>query len=266
MALGEADAASLAQARLQLHVAAQAAALAGRVFAEAEPDWGHVGLYPASDGVLMSRPVGQTGLATGVSVASGEVVAADGSGELGRLTLDGETLDSTIGWLRRSVSEAGMDGAALEIDHEKLPDHGLKSGGAFELARRDNELAELAAWFSAGAEAVGLAASVFETASPVRVWPHHFDVASAIAIPEKGDDALLTIGMSPGDEGYAEPYFYATFWPYPPEEALGPPPEGGHWHSEGWVGAVLKGLGAAPPEERRPRVMRFIKESIEALV
>ena len=46
------------------------------------------------------------------------------------------------------------------------------------------------------------------------------------------------MGLSPGDGTFAEPYFYLLPWPSPPGEL--PKLDGGHWHTEGWTGAVLE--------------------------
>jgi len=45
--------------------------------------------------------------------------------------------------------------------------------------------------------------------------------------------------MTPGDDSYAEPYFYVSPWPYPEPDELPklPPPAG--WHTTEWVGAVM---------------------------
>jgi hypothetical protein len=60
--------------------------------------------------------------------------------------------------------------------------------------------------------------------------------ASAADAPSVG------IGLSPGDEGIAEPYFYVTPWPPPPPaEELPRLSTGGRWHRAGWTGAVLTG-------------------------
>ncbi len=77
----------------------------------------------------------------------------------------------------------------------------------------------------------------------MRVWPHHFDVGSVLPLgAQQGEDApSIGIGLSPGDEGIAEPYFYSTLWPAPDTESLPPLPAGGRWNRDGWTGAVLTG-------------------------
>ena len=70
------------------------------------------------------------------------------------------------------------------------------------------------------------------------------------------------VGMTPGDGGYPEPYFYVTPWPYPNPEVL-PRLATGSWHTEGWTGAVLTGTEALAGEvEERTRA--FLAEAVEA--
>ncbi len=83
----------------------------------------------------------------------------------------------------------------------------------------------------------------------VQFWPHHFDVAllmfSGRRVPgadptdEEAADENMNFGFLPGDEGIAQPYFYATAYPTPNGFADAPLPEGAHWHKQGWTGAVL---------------------------
>ena len=55
-------------------------------------------------------------------------------------------------------------------------------------------------------------------------------------------DALRTVGvgLSPGDEFVAEPYWYVNHGPET-ERAELPPLAAGEWFREGWTGAVLRG-------------------------
>ena len=57
----------------------------------------------------------------------------------------------------------------------------------------------------------------------MRTWPHHYDSATLILLDpaETGEDARsINVGMSPGDGSYAEPYWYVTPWPPPPEKTI----------------------------------------------
>lgn len=80
-------------------------------------------------------------------------------------------------------------------------------------------------------------------ASAVRVWPHHFDIATLITLDDGDAERARSVGvgLSPGDGGIPQPYFYVTPWPYP-ESKFGPKlPWNGYWHSKGWFGAVQRG-------------------------
>ena len=80
-------------------------------------------------------------------------------------------------------------------------------------------------------------------ASPVRCWPHHFDIATLISL-EGGDPEharSIGVGLSPGDESYAEPYFYVSPWPYPESDRLDDIAPIGRWHTAGFVAYVVIG-------------------------
>ncbi len=76
--------------------------------------------------------------------------------------------------------------------------------------------------------------------SPVRCWPHHFDLATLVSFDEESSDVnrSISIGFSPGDESYETPYFYVAPWPYP-EMRLLPDLAHGHWHTDGFLAGVL---------------------------
>ena len=77
-------------------------------------------------------------------------------------------------------------------------------------------------------------------ASPICIWPHHFDMATLMTYPgaTEAETKYLGVGLSPGDKGYDEPYWYITPYPYPDVAKLPELPVGS-WHTEGWVGGVL---------------------------
>jgi hypothetical protein len=103
-------------------------------------------------------------------------------------------------------------------------------------------LAVLARWVADGDALLRAFADTWLVASPVRLWPHHFDVGSMLPLDERRKDASsIGVGLSLGDEGIPEPYLYVTRWPGPVGESLPDLPAGGRWHRAGWTGAVLTG-------------------------
>jgi hypothetical protein len=62
-------------------------------------------------------------------------------------------------------------------------------------------------------------------ASPVHLWPEHFDIAVELG----AEGARGTYGVSPGDPEHTERYAYVSAW--------SPPPAGLFWNATGFAGA-----------------------------
>ena len=135
-------------------------------------------------------------------------------------------------------------------------------GGAYEAAIQAAALPEVPIWFDlAHAVLGGLSekyAGLEPSPSPVRCWPHHFDIATLISLDAGGGEETRSVGvgMTPGDGGYAQPYFYVTPWPYPGATSLPPLREPAFWHTEGWAGAVIEGTALIETEDAEGRRKR----------
>jgi hypothetical protein len=71
-------------------------------------------------------------------------------------------------------------------------------------------------------------------------------------------------GFSTGDEGIAEPYFYITAYPLPPDLPATPLPAGVEWHIQGWQGALLRYsrlVGASDAEDRLLTYFRTVQQA-----
>ena len=140
-----------------------------------------------------------------------------------------------------------MEGAlgtqgALPRRTEEMPDHPVASGAAFDADPA--ALAELARWYGNAALALQEVREGHAGAGAVRVWPHHFDIATLIALDTDADPERarsIGVGMTPGDASYPQPYYYVLPWPTPASDELPLLEGGGRWQREGWVGAVLTG-------------------------
>lgn len=109
----------------------------------------------------------------------------------------------------------------------------------------ENEVNGLGAWFNYGHAALErLVATnpVGVTTPTVRCWPHHFDLGVLFSL-EGGDPETarsIGVGFSPGDENYAEPYFYCSPWPVPDAKTLMELEAPMRWHTDGFVSAVVR--------------------------
>ncbi len=246
----------LSAARLELHFAAQLVSAPGTSLLAPEADFSHTNLnWDPSLGVLAGRHVGSPSRRPALVFESLELAVLEGSLERASLPLAGCTMQQALSWLANRVAD---DASRLAPPTHDMPAHSIADGAPFTETAAEAR-AELAAWFANATACIHAAVAGDRRASIVRCWPHHFDVASLIAI-DAGRDAeearSIGVGFSPGDGSYHQPYFYVTPWPYPPVDALPSLPAGTHWHTEGWIGAVLTAEEViSKPAERQPAVV-----------
>jgi len=248
----------LVAARLTLHWAAQLVAAAGAALVPARADDSHTALHwePARR-ALVGEPIGARAVAL---VLADLALTVDGD----RLDLAGRTRDEALAWL----------GAAFGVAPPAPYPHQPPGEPPERFVPAPAGQAELARWY---ADAALVLAPV--AAAPIRTWPHHFDIATLFELPPRLSGAAtlnggapetarrggrtIGVGLSPGDASYAEPYFYVSPWPYPPDRA-GPPLPAGRWHVEGWLGAVLVGSELVSHADTEAVARRFVDDALAA--
>ncbi len=267
--LGSVDPRQLTDARLQLHWMAQAATAVGKRLLPHQPDYGEQS-FQWSQGLraLVQTPVEaarpfRAGLRPSPPAL---LLASDGDEILRELPLEGRTLEETYGWMSEQVEE--LLGQPLTQPLERpgeLPRHPV--GGGVPFSVRDAEAcAEIARYFADADRLLRQVRDENPGASPVRCWPHHFDVATLIAL-EAGADAesarSIGVGLSPGDDRFSEPYFYVLPWPAPKGD-LSELAGGGWWHTEGWTGAVLEASRFTGAADQARQVEDFLRSAVAA--
>jgi hypothetical protein len=265
-AVGALAPASLADARRQLHHAAQIANAAAMSLLPSQPDDSHTNFeWLAAPRALASNVVpASPAFRVGLRVADCTLLwlSADGAVRA-QMPLDGATMAGGFAWVVERTRDAGADDARLTLrKHYEIPSHAVAHGARFALGD-GGAFRELDRYWSDADAMLRDVAARERGASPVRCWPHHFDVATLIAT---GASSSMNVGMEPGDDSYAEPYFYVSPYPYPSSDALSPLPVG-HWHTEGWTGAVLPSselVREPDPIAQRALVARFIDAAIAA--
>jgi hypothetical protein len=256
----------LSQAKPQLHWAAQLVSAPGTSLLPAETDYSHTNLgWDSKLGVLTGRNVGAEHVRAALVFEGLELLVNDGGRERSSMRLAGHTLKQALAWLGQEV--AG-DETALGLPAHEMPPHAVGEGGAFSDAGTEARV-ELAVWFSNAFGLVREAVAEEATASPVRCWPHHFDVASLITLDAAAsaeEARSIGVGFSPGDGSYDQPYFYVTPWPYPETGDLPPLAAGAQWHTTGWTGAVLTAerLISVAPEEQQRTARQALERGVEA--
>ena len=93
-------------------------------------------------------------------------------------------------------------------------------------------------------------------ASPIRLWPEHFDVAFEQG--EEADGRRAGYGFSPGDEHHPEPYVYVVPW--------AEPPRGPGWTATGFRGAELGYAELRRASDPRAAALAFLRDRRAALL
>lgn len=195
------------------------------------------------------------GKRAGLRVSDGTLFVAEAERPLAALPLAGMTRGDALTWLSRHFDEV------LRLPPHDLPEHDVASGGRFGVPGEEAVL--LARWLGGAATFLEGVTARIPGASTVRLWSHHFDVASLVTL---ATGRSIGLGLSPGDSSYDEPYWYVTPWPYPKHEQR-PQLLMGAWHQQGWVGAVLTREG--PTDDlgdaaTRARVQAFMTDAAAA--
>lgn len=272
--LGAVDPRSLVDVRLQIHWAAQAAAAVGKQLLPGQPDYSEQSFTWDSRlrALVQGLVSGRRPFRAGIRLADPALLFVDGDGSILReLSLDGRTLDDLYDWVREEGEQLHTNPfpKALERPGEDFPVHPVGTGAAFAVTD-PAAFTEVGHYFANADRGLQAVAARNPGASPVRCWPHHFDVATLIALDENAHSETarsIGVGLSPGDGGRAEPYFYVTPWPYPETRDLPPLAGGGIWNTEGWVGAVLEAstfAGSASNGGQERRVAEFLDSAVAA--
>jgi hypothetical protein len=261
-----------------LHAAAQWPSRVGRALLPARADDSHSNLgWDEAHGGLFSHRIEAGGrrLTVGVAFADFSLQVVDVSSSASTfslLLLDGKTEDEVRDWL----------GAALGIGAERLdfplpydlPAPELGTSEPFSNHGLEGAMHELGRWYANAALSLSEVhhARRGETPgpSPVRCWPHHFDIATLVAL-EAGDPEharSIGVGFAPGDAAVAEPYFYVNPWPVPDPRADPVIPAPGHWHTQGFTGAVATAADILAvgdhADDQAAAVLGYLRQSYDA--
>lgn len=273
---GAVPAKELTDARLQLHHAVQLLAAFGQTLVAPRDDDSHRSMtWDAHGRRFVSEGAEQHGeLKVGLRARGLTVSLLRGGTVVSESTHRFDGIESMYAWLEREIGKAvGASGpVVLDRPEYELPDHAVARGEPFS-RYIDVELGELEAWFTYANDALGRLTSAEVGSTPQRCWPHHFDLATLILLDPASaasEGRSVGVGFSPGDAAIDQPYWYVNAYPRPDIDVLPALPDGGHWNTEGWFGAVLRGdriveAGARDRSAHSALTDDFLREAVESV-
>ncbi len=267
-ALGRVAPQALVNARLLAHHALQWPARSARANLKPLPDDSHSSFdWDAALAALVTQPLRTPAgdVRVGLRLTGLALLLVRNGAILDVLQLNGK-LEQVAGvWLDAKLQALGLRAASNAKLPYGLPEHAVAQGARYDLHLQERELGELSRWFAGAAAALEDARERLTDlrTSPVRCWPHHFDIATVATLDAAGAQSARSIGLglSPGDEHYPQPYAYVS--PSPRFERLPDAPPPGRWHVDGWFGTVATGDALLAQANRGQTLMRFLLESVD---
>lgn len=182
--------------------------------------------------------------------------------------LKDKNLEDVLSWLKNNFENQRLDSKEFNLErHYEIPVKTVFEGGMFKVENKQ-AFQELSDYFSNADLVLRAFINELTNATPVRCWPHHFDIATLLNIGEESLQSI-GIGLSPEDSSNNEPYFYVTMWPYPdlnvvefPELIIG------DWNLKGWIGAYLLASEIVKKSDEKLQcemVTTFIENSVQAI-
>ena len=239
--------ASLIDARHMTHKAVQMLSNVARANLLAKDDDSHANLgWNQHLAAFVSRPLmGRDGeVFIALNPARLELRLFPNSDNPAALELHGVPVGDVESWLDDKLADRGLKSAsAISIPYD-MPSE-TESIATYSSEGLSDSIGALSAWFATAASALSEFSDRHSTLSPspIRCWAHHYDIATEVNFPATESDEVRTIGVgfSPGDDHYAEPYFYISPWSDIDKSDLPEPAVTGHWHTDGFTGIIATG-------------------------
>lgn len=219
-------------ARRRFHAASQWLARLAYAYATPLPDDAHSSLIWRGD-LITTVPLGADAVVASLNGITLELRLGDVA-----VSLDGLDEGERESRIRATLSKTGFAPEKLELD---LP-WGTEAPSASHKDEESDVNADsaklLVDLYRTAADRLGEVVESDAGASPVRLWPHHFDIATLLkGAPEAGENATVGVGLAPDDASSDTPYLYVSPWPYL-EGNLPKTPSGWTWHTEGFTALI----------------------------
>ena len=274
--LGSVSAAKLSSAHQQPHLLSQWLARFGRAYLDPAPDDSHTNLEWRRDrSVMVTGDVKQAGkgVSFGVNPATLSLLVLVEGEITDEAEMHGRTDEEAGDWMRSQLKKLGLEPAGLDAPLPyALPSSPQQGGVAYDQKSNGEALAEIGRLYHNAdvllREVVKANSHIKPGPSPVRIWPHHFDMATLISL-ESGDfetARAVGIGLAIPDDNNKEFYFYNYPWPRDERENLPALAPDTPYVFDGKVGAVQALSKIVGAENQETAARQFMTETVDLFV
>ncbi len=276
--IGRKPAAELGATRRQLHCALQVLARVPETFVPAREDSSHAAFdWDGGQRAFVSQTIpAPDPYRVALRVPDAMALTIGAAGEpLGHFALHGRSIAALASWISGETGRLGPGPLSLDAATgagSDWPPPACAGRDAFDFSDYD-ALQELPHYYMDAFRLLeDLRGRWVDRASPspVRVWPHGFDIDAVLALGERdGEQHTVGVGMSPGDADVDQPYFYVNAWPAGDRSRLPPMEESrGRWSTDGWFGAALPArdvVDDGDPDAQALTVTQFYDFAVDVL-
>lgn len=259
-------------ARVQLHQSVQNVASVGRKFLEHSENDENATLtwVPGLRRMAGKWVQGDVSFRSSISLEEFKIYLVDEKVmTLASFDLQGATTTQLMLWLEEQIGKLGLNAQNLTLNLPyQLPKAVLEAGSPFHINSRRSS-AELAKCYHNTYLMLREIKDQHESAGTIHIWPHHFDMAMDILLKDTGDpetNTQISLGMSPGDDQFENPYFYINCWPHVDTETFPKLANHAIWISDEWTGAVILSKHVQSASNQQDTLRHFYQEASELLI
>lgn len=179
------------------------------------------------------------------------------------------TLTELMLWLEEQIGKLGLEAKNLTLHLPyDLPETLVNVGYPFQLDSLRGAK-ELTKYYHNTYLLLRELKQNFASSSNINIWPHHFDMAMDVLLRDTGDpetNTQISLGLSPGDDQFDNPYLYVNCWPHVDTENLPQLSNNAIWISEDWTGAVLLAKHLQASKDQESTAKTFFAEASTILI
>jgi len=214
------DSADLAQTWAQAHHAVRLAGLVGKSWASPHGNGQHAAMMWYSgqgllDGLFASEPVsGDRPMRGVIRLWNLNLLLVEESGaEIDKIELVGKTLDDARSWMIDAVKQHAGEPKRMIPENQPTPEHGVAAGAEFGVLSQMAH-AELLRLYGNTASVLEQVSWTIKGASPVRMWPHSFELSMQVRLSAEDEmpPKLVVMGLAPPGKLSAGGYWYVAPW------------------------------------------------------
>ncbi len=256
----------LMSAYQQAHQLAQWLARFARGYLPAQPDDSHTSLMWHRNMGLMTTNATEIGgrqISFGLELRDLSLVKIEDGQVVDSIFMHGQKDGDAGEWMCGAIDAMGLDGSALNaaLPYE-LPASPYSNGCAYNTANNVAALSEIARYLDNTSlvlnDVVAKHQNIHPGPAPVRLWPHHFDLATIITLEEGDFESAHAVGfgLAVPDPSRDEFYFYTYPWPRNQRTDLPALRSDSAYQYDGTVGAVqmMSKLVSASDQEATARI------------